>query len=157
MTTSPPYNGPASLLDRFENLKRDGWLPSQAVEILSLMHLGGHFHTPFGPLALGFRLGPDGRLIIDSDAGELDPGKIPTRDPGFLDPKPVPFTMPTFDLATAERERAELLKAAMVDATTLLNTLGTLRSITLKHGSKRPTIFWSETRTAPLSFSAELI
>jgi hypothetical protein len=116
MTTSPPYNDPTSLADRFESLKRDGWTPSQAVEVLSLMYMGEHFHTPLKPGSLGFRPGPNGSLIVDSDVGELDPAKVPTRDPNKLfDPEPVPFDIPViFETGFVEEERDRLLKAAMV-------------------------------------------
>ena len=102
MTSSEYPSGPqpVTLLDRFDKLKLEGWMPSQAVEILSLLHLCGHFHTPFaavGPSAVGFWLGPNSNLVVRSEAGELDPSKIPTRDPGFYDPKPTPFTMPAFN------------------------------------------------------------
>jgi hypothetical protein len=118
--TAAPYPGgppPVTLLDRFEKLKREGWLPSQAIEILSLMYMGEHFHTPFRPGSLGFRSGPNGSLIVISDAGELDPGKVPTRDPDKLlgDPDPVPFKMPAFEPASVAEERDRLLKAEMVD------------------------------------------
>jgi hypothetical protein len=56
-------------------------------------------------------------LIVNSGAGELDPDKVPTRDPDKLlgDPDPVPFKMPAFEHASVAEERDRLLKAAMVD------------------------------------------
>ena len=119
MTSSEYPSGPqpVTLLDRFDKLKLEGWLPSQAVEILSLLHLCGHFHTPFapvGPSAVGFWLGPNSNLVVRSDAGELDPSKIPTRDPGFYDPKPTPFTMPAFNPGLLEQEHDKLLQATLM-------------------------------------------
>jgi hypothetical protein len=114
--TYPEGPSPVTLFDRFENLKRDGWTPSEAIEVLSLMHMGEHFHTPFRSLNLGFRLGPNDSLIVDSSEGEIDPRKVPTRDPDKLfDPAPVPFDIPvSFDSGPVMEERAKLLEAARV-------------------------------------------
>ena len=115
----PGGPSPVTLLDRYNQLIRDGWFPSQAKEILSTLLMGEHFHTPFGA-KLGFELGSDDRLIVMLDGDKLDPGKVPTRDPDpNFDPKPVPIDQRAFEqrmdaLATAEQQRDRLLKAAMI-------------------------------------------
>jgi hypothetical protein len=99
-----------NIADWFEQLKRDGWLPSQALEVLFLQYAGGHILTPFPQPALGFTQ-ENGRLVVRSDMGKLDPTRIPVRQAGPLDPRPVPFEPPKPSMA----EHDALLQSMRLD------------------------------------------
>ena len=78
---------PVWLLDRYNQLIRDGWFPSQAKEILSTLLMGEHFHTPFGA-KLRLKKNQDDRLIVMLDGDKLTrkvPNSIATR---ILTPNP---------------------------------------------------------------------
>lgn len=100
-------NGP-SLAERFRSLMRDGKAssPAEAVELLSELYYAFHFRIvqplPGDPL---FRLGADSELVVELDGRRLDPERILTREPGLLDPVPIPLD--TYRWMCADPRQAE--------------------------------------------------
>ena len=94
--TKPSYPVWCTLAERFEKRKREGRSPAKAAERLSTEYYANHFHVePNLPNGCDFVLDEAGAFIVTVPGGlKYDPAKLMTREPGLLDPYPIPLDRP---------------------------------------------------------------
>ena len=111
MTTPPRYINWISLADKFKGLLRSGLTPAKAAELLERQWYANHFHEePNLPSDCIWGTDEFGNFTLKLPSGRpVDPAKIMTREPGILDPIPIPFSQ-----IAALKSNASLLEAAMI-------------------------------------------
>ena len=109
--TKPPYPVWCTLAERFEKRVREGRSRAEAAERLSAEYYANHFHVePNLPNGCDFVLDEAGAFVVTVPGGlKYDPTKLMTRDPGLLDPYPIPLDRP-YPLTS----NAKLLEAALI-------------------------------------------
>jgi hypothetical protein len=118
--SGPAYTGKLSLAERFRKLLHEGAPPADAVEQLAELYYAFHFRIvqplPDDPT---FRLGDDGELVVELDGRQLDPERILTREPGLLDPVPIPLDQYRWMCADPRQAERDALAELTIDALTV--------------------------------------